>query len=222
MTHETDLIERLDRLEAQMAPLTESAKAIRELRDELAPRVNEAVQALITELADVEADFQLEDLVHLVKNAMRNVRNLNFTLDQLKNLIDFVVIAEPVLKTTVPQIIYYFDDLERKGVFQLLDIGLAILKKIGSTYSPEQLRQIGDGLVRMTGSLHKLMQPETLEMLDRAADLPARADLAGAEPVGLWGLVGALSDPKIKAGLGVALELTRGLTALRPERPAPG
>ena len=147
MTHETDLIERLDRLEAQMAPLTESAKAIRELRDELAPRVNEAVQALITELADVEADFQLEDLVHLVKNAMRNVRNLNFTLDQLKNLIDFVVIAEPVLKTTVPQIIYYFDDLERKGVFQLLDIGLAILKKIGSTYSPEN-DAVYDGISR--------------------------------------------------------------------------
>jgi uncharacterized protein YjgD (DUF1641 family) len=215
MSHEAELIQRLDRLESQIAPLAESAKAIGELREELAPRVNEAVQALIVALADVEADFQLEDLVHLVKNAMRNVRNLNFTLDQLKNLIDFLVIAEPVLKTTVPQIIYYFDDLERSGVFRILTMSLEVLKKIGSAYSPEQLQQIGDGLVRLVGVLHKLLAPESLDLLDKAADLPAHTDVAGAKPVGLWGLVGALSDPRLKAGVGVALELTRGLAAWR-------
>ena len=135
MTQDTALAERLDRLEAQIAPLAQSAKAVSELRDELAPRVNEAVQALIAELADVEADFQLEDLVFLLKNAMRNVKNLNFTLDQLKNLIDFAVIAEPMFKTTVPQIIYYLDDMEQNGVFDLLSTGLDVLKRIGSTYS---------------------------------------------------------------------------------------
>jgi uncharacterized protein YjgD (DUF1641 family) len=215
MSQEAELIQRMDRLEAQIAPLAESAKAIGELREELAPRVNEAVHALIVALADVEADFQLEDLVHLAKNAMRNVKNLNFTLDQLKNLIDFLVIAEPVLKTTVPQIIYYFDDLDSKGVFRILITGLEVLKKIGSSYSSEQLQQIGDGLVRLVGVLHKLVAPEALDLLEKAADLPARTDVSGAKPVGLLGLVGALSDPKLKAGLGVALELTRGLAALR-------
>lgn len=220
MSQEAELIQRMDRLESQIAPLVESAKALGELREELAPRVNEAVHALIVELADVEADFQLEDLVHFVKNAMRNVRNLNFTLDQLKNLIDFLVIAEPVLKTTVPQVIYYFDDLERKGVFRILTMGLEVLKKIGSAYSPEQLQQIGDGLVRLVGVLHKLMAPEALDLLDKAAEIPAHTDMADVKPVGLLGLMGALSDPKLKAGIGVALELTRGLAALQTERPA--
>jgi uncharacterized protein YjgD (DUF1641 family) len=215
MSHEAELIQRMDRLEARIAPLAESAKALGELREELAPRVNEAVHALIVALADVEADFQLEDLVHLAKNAMRNVKNLNFTLDQLKNLIDFLVIAEPVLKTTVPQIIYYFDSLERNGVFRILTLGLEVLKKIGTSYSPEQMQQIGDGLVRFVGVLHKLMAPEAMDLLEKAADLPASADVAGAKPVGLFGLIGAFSDPKLKDGMGVALELTRGLAALR-------
>jgi uncharacterized protein YjgD (DUF1641 family) len=220
MNHEAELIQRMDRLEAQIAPLAESAKALGGLREELAPRVNEAVHALILELADVEADFQLEDLVHLAKNAMRNVRNLNFTLDQLKNVIDFLVIAEPVLKTTVPQIIYYFDELERNDVFRILTMGLEVLQKIGSSYSPEQLQQIGDGLVRLVGVLHRLLAPEALDLLDKAADLPAHTDLKGAKPVGFFGLMGALFDPRLKAGVGVALELTRGLAVLREERPA--
>ena len=216
MTHEAELLERIARLEDRIEPLADSAKAFSELREELAPRVNEAVHALIRELADVEADFQLEDLVHLLKNAMRNVRNLNFTMDQLKNLIDFLIIAEPLLKTTVPQIIFYFDDLERNGVFRLLTVALEVLKKIGSAYSLEQLQQMGEGLVRLVGCLQKLTDPKALDLLDRAAELPAHADLAGAKPVGLWGVMGALSDPKLKAGVGVALELTRGLAGLRP------
>jgi uncharacterized protein YjgD (DUF1641 family) len=215
MNQETELIQRMERLEAQMAPVAESAKAISELRDEMAPRINEAVAALIAELADVEADFQLEDLMYLAKNAMRNVRNLNFTLDQLKNLIDFMVIAEPVMKTTVPQIIFYLDELEQKGVFRILNMGLEVLKRIGSDYSSEQLQQIGDGLVRLVGVMHKLVAPEALDMLEKAAALPASADVAGAKPVGLFGLMGALSDPKMKAGVGVALELTKGLAELR-------
>lgn len=215
MTHDTQLIERLERLEAQVAPLAETAGALTELRDELAPRVNEAVHALILELADVEADFQLEDLMVLLKNGMRNIKNLNFSLDQLKNLIDFAIVAEPLLKTTVPQFIDYFDELERKGVFRLLGVGLEVLKETGSTYSAEQLQQIGEGLVRLVGILHKLTAPATLDLLDKAADVPATIDLDKAKPIGVWGMLGALSDAELQQGVGVAMALTRGLAALK-------
>ena len=215
MTQDLALAERLDSLEAQIAPLVQSAKAISELRDELAPRVNEAVQALIVELADVEADFQIEDLIHLTKNMMRNVKNMNFTLDQLKNLIDFVVIAEPLLKTTVPQIIYYFDDLEQNGVFRLLTTGLDVLKKISSTYSAEKMQQMGDGLVRLVGCLQKLITPEALDFLEKAADLPSQMNVTDAKPVGMWGMLGVLSRPEVKEGLGVTLELAASLAHLK-------
>lgn len=209
MTHEEQLLERMDRLEAQMAPLAQSAMAVGELREELAPRVNEAVHFLIAELADVEADFQLEDLLRLLKNAMRNVNNLNFTLDQLKNIIDFAVIAEPLLKSTVPQLIYYFDELEQKGVLRLLNLALDVMKKIGTTYSQEEMEQIGDGLVRMVGILKSVTAPEALDLLEGAARIPADANVAGAKPVGAFGLIGAMSNPQMKQGLGVMLELTK-------------
>ena len=214
MTNEEQLLERMDRLEAQVAPLAQSAKAVGELREELAPRVNEAVHYLIAELADVEADFQLEDLLRLVKNAMRNVNNLNFALDQMKNLIDFAVNAEPLLKATVPQLIYYMDDLEQKGVLRLLNLGMEVMKKIGSQYSEEEMSQIGDGLVRMVGILKSVTEPDTLDVLERAARIPAQADFAGAKPVGPFGLIGAMGNEQMRQGLGVMLELTKAASNL--------
>ena len=215
MNHEEIILNRLDRLEQEIAPVADSARSISELREELTPRVNEAVKALIVELADIEADFQLEDLLFFIKKAMRNVRNLTYSLDQLKNIIDFALIAEPLLKSTVPQIIFYMDDLERKGVFNLLSTSLEIIKKTAETYTAEDMTQIGDGLVRLLGIVKKLTTPEALELLDRAAEVPSRVDLSRTKPAGAWGMLWAMGNPDVKDGLGVLLELTKGLSALK-------
>jgi uncharacterized protein YjgD (DUF1641 family) len=215
MNQEDNIQNRLQRLEQQIAPVADSARSISELREELAPRVNEAVKALIVELADIEADFQLEDLLFLIKKVLRNVRNLTYSIDQLKNIIDFILIAEPLLKSTVPQMIFYMDDLEQKGVFTLLSSSMEVIKKTAETYTAEDMAQIGDGLVRLLGIFKKLTAPEALELLDRAAEVPSCVDLSRAKPAGAWGLLWAMGNPEVKNGLGILLELTKGLSALK-------
>lgn len=167
MNNEALILERLERLEQAIAPVTDSAKSVKELKEQLTPRVNEAVQALIVELADVEADFQLEDLTFFIKKLMRNVKNLTFLMEQLKNLIDFVQAVEPLLKTTVPHIISAFDQLEQKGLLRIV------------------------------------------------TKFPAKVDLSRADEVGLFGMLQALREKEIRQGLGVLLELTRGLSAVK-------
>jgi uncharacterized protein YjgD (DUF1641 family) len=98
---------------------------------------------------------------------MRNVKNLTFLLEQLKNLIDFAQAVEPLLKTTVPHIISTFDQLEQKGLLRIV------------------------------------------------TKFPAKVDLSRAEEVGLFGMLQALREKEIRQGLGVLLELTRGLSAVK-------
>jgi len=220
MNHEEIIIARLERLEHEIMPMAETARAVGELRAELAPRVNEAVHALILELADVEADFQLEDLLFFIKKVLRNLKNFNFTIDQLKNVIDFAVNVEPLLKSTVPQLILYLDDLERSGVFRMLNTGIDVLKKIGSNYSPEELAQAGAGMVRLAEVFKKLSEPQAVDFVERAATLPGQIDLAGAKPTGPIGLLWALGGNEAREVLGVLVALTKGLSALRVEAEA--
>jgi len=100
---------------------------------------------MIVELADVEADFQLEDLLFLLKKMMRNIRNLSFALDQMKNLIDFALTAEPLLKSSVPQVISFLDELEQRGVLRLFSTSMEVLKRVGASYSAEDLQQVSEG-----------------------------------------------------------------------------
>jgi len=215
MNNEQVIMEQLDHLGQEIAILTDSARSLRELRDDLSPRVNETVKVLIEELAEIEADVQFEDLVSLLKNLMRNVRNLTWSVDQLKNLLDFLQTVEPLLKSVVPQAIIYLDKLERQGVFLVLANMMGVLEKIAETYTPEDIEQIGNGLVPLVGVVKKLTAPEALTLLDKAAEVPARVDLSQAKAVGPFGMLFALGNSEVKQGMGVVLELTKALSLLK-------
>ena len=84
MTNEELILERLDRIEAQIAPLAESARGLQELRDDMMIVAHPASQVLIKELMDVESSFQLQDLMKLTKQMLRSVKNITFALEQLE------------------------------------------------------------------------------------------------------------------------------------------
>ena len=215
MTTEEQILERLDRIEAQLAPISRSASSLQELREDLIPLSGQAFRLVIRELEDVESGFQLEDLLAMLKRFLRSVKHITFSLDQLENIVDFVTIIEPLLKSAVPQVINYLDDLEQRGVLRIITSMLDVRAKIAEAYSPEDVDQIGDGAVAALGLAKKLSDPKAVEFLEKFAELPAKVDLAGAKPVGPFGMLGALSSKEARQGLGILMELTKAMGGLK-------
>ena len=215
MTNEELILERLDRIEAQLAPISVTAGGIADLREDLIPLSGQAFRLLIRELEDVESGFQLEDLMVLLKRFLRSIKHIIFSLEQLENTVDFVTTIEPLLKSAIPQVINYLDDLEQRGVLRVITSMLDVRAKIAAAYSPEDIDQIGDGAVVALGLAKKLSDPKAAEFLEKFAELPSKVDLANAKPVGPFGMLGALSSQQARNGLGVLMELTKAMGALK-------
>jgi uncharacterized protein YjgD (DUF1641 family) len=215
MTNEELILERLDRIEAQLAPIARTASGIKELREDMIPLSGQAFRLLIRELEDVESSFQLEDLMALLKRSLRSVKHIIFALEQLENMVDFATTIEPLLKSSVPQIINYLDDLEQRGVLRIISSTLDVRAKIAEAYSPEDIDQIGDGAVAALGLAKKLSDPKAAEFLEKIAELPSKVDLAGAKPVGPFGMLSALSSKEARQGLGVLMQLTKAMGQLK-------
>ena len=215
MTNEELILERLDRIEAQLAPIAQTASGIKELREDMIPLSGQAFRLLIHELEDVESSFQLEDLMALLKRSLRSVKHIIYALEQLENMVDFVTTIEPLLKSSVPQIINYLDDLEQRGVLRIISSTLDVRAKIAEAYSPEDIEQIGDGAVAALGLAKKLSDPKAAEFLEKIAELPSKVDLAGAKPVGPFGMLSALSSKEARQGLGVFMQLTKAMGQLK-------
>ena len=172
MTTEEQILERLDRIEAQLAPVSASARGLNELREDLIPLSGQAFRLLIRELEDVESGFQLEDLLALMKRSLRSVKHLQFGLEQLENIVDFVLTIEPLLKSSVPQLINYLDDLEQKGVLRIIQSTLDVRAKVAAAYSADDSCRVSD---------------DQLEVANHSSDHGPHADdgvdtWVGAEP----------------------------------------
>lgn len=215
MTNEELILERLDRIEAQLAPISQTASGIKEIREDVIPLSGQAFRLLIRELEDVESSFQLEDLMALLKRSLRSVKHIIFALEQLENTVDFVTTIEPLLKSSVPQIINYLDDLEQRGVLRIISSTLDVRAKIAEAYSPEDIDQIGNGAVAALGLAKTLSDPKAAEFLEKIAELPSKIDLAGAKPVGPFGMLSALSSKEAREGLGVFMQFTKALGQLK-------
>ena len=215
MTTEEQILERLDSIEARLAPISQSAAGLQELREDLVPLSGQAFRLIIRELQDVESSFQLEDLVAMAKRVLRSVKDITFALEQLENMVDFVTTIEPLLKSAVPQIINYLDDLEQRGVLRIITATLDVRAKIASAYNADDIDQIGDGSVAALGMLKKLSDPKAAELLEKLVELPSKIDLAAARPIGPLGMLIALSSKEARQGLGVLMELTRAMGSLK-------
>jgi len=215
MTNEELILERLDRIEAQLAPIAVTAGGISELREDLIPLSGQAFRLLIRELEDVESGFQLEDLMALLKRSLRSIKHIIYSLEQLENIVDFTETIEPLLKSAVPQVINYLDDLEQRGVLRVITAMLDVRAKIAAAYSPEDIDEIGDGAVVALGLAKKLSDPKAVVFLEKMAALPSKVDLANAKPVGPLGMLSALGSKQAREGLGVLMELTKAMGELK-------
>jgi uncharacterized protein YjgD (DUF1641 family) len=214
-SNDEKIIQKLESLEAQIDPLVQSAKSLNELKEDLKPLLNQAFKMLISELEDVESSVQLEDILFLVKRLLRSTRNLNYSLNQLENIIDFITTLEPLLKSTVPQVINYLDDLEQRGIIRIILSFLDIQAKIAATYTPEDIDQIGDGIVTLVGLTQKLSNPKAAAFLNKFAELPASIDLEKSEPVGPYGVIRASFNKDVRNGLGIIMELTKAMGKMK-------
>lgn len=215
MSKEDLILEKLGKIEAELAVMREAREPMDDLIRDLNPIMKQALYALIKEFKDVEDNFQLEDLLPLFKKLLVNVKNLTWALESLETIIDMWHTMEPMMKSALHNTVRYLGTLEQKGVFRTYEAMLEVRGKIAQHYGPEDIEAMGDSFVMLIGLLKKMSTPEMMALLEKITDMPANIDLANAKPVGMFGVVGALSNSEVKDGIGVAMEMVKALGKLK-------
>ena len=219
MKNEEAILERLERLEENIAFLTERARATEELKKDLTPVVHDGFKVLMTEFGSIEHGFQLEDLTAFIKKLMLSINNMTYMLDKMEDAIDLWKTIEPLMHSSVPQLIEYLDELEQKGVFETYRAMIDIRAKVAQTYGVENIRNMGDSFVFLIGMLEKLGDPKVRMMIEGAANAFSELDLTKVEATGPIGMVRGMASEDAKRGLGVMLEMTKTLGKIGLEVP---
>lgn len=201
---------KIDDLSDQVAFLTEQARIEQqrrlerdELRSDLMPLAGDVYRLAVRELAEVDGYFSSEDVLRLMKRLLRNTRNLEQMLDQMESFAALWQDVSPLTQDAFLTLMTRLEEAEQKGYFTFLRGGLDIADRVVSSYSEEDVQQLGDNIVLILDTIKEMTQPEIMLLLRSTAE-----KLREEEPVGdvsMLSILRQLNDPAVKRGLSKTL-----------------
>jgi len=116
--------EKVDQLALQIGYLTEQADAQQqrarefdELKADLIPIGNQLIHLTINELEEIGSDFELEDLLYLLKRVLRNTHLILSMMDRFESLMGIADEVELLGKQVFSSAVEALDQLEQTGLF---------------------------------------------------------------------------------------------------------
>jgi uncharacterized protein YjgD (DUF1641 family) len=210
-----ELNQKLDKLTVQVEFLTEEATRQKrrqqewdELKDDLIPIGHELFRKSVEQLEEVEQYVQMEDVLRLVKRLLRNTRNLEQILDQLESVTELWQDFSPLSRDAFLTLMQRLDELERRGYFVFLQGGLDMADRIVTSFTEEDVRQLGENIVLILQTVKEMTQPQIMTMLRQTAQV-----VKDEEPVdtSMLGIIRQLNDPAVKKGLAKTLQVLKSV-----------
>ncbi len=141
---------------------------------------------------------RMEALAGQVDRLVEHQRKQQELLDEL-----LLPVAKEVMSTATLRL----DDLEKKGYFAFVREVAKVGARVVESYSPEDVRQLGEAVTSILDTVRALTRPEVLTVASEVSGVLARADTT--EPLGLVGMVRATRDDDVQRGMAVAMELLK-------------
>jgi uncharacterized protein YjgD (DUF1641 family) len=205
----TDLASLHKKIDFMMEQM-ETQRKRQEMRDELVhdmtPAVNDLVKLAIDELDEIGNDFQLEDILYLVKRLLRDIRLLTGMLDQLESVVELTGEMKRMMTPSFNQLVEALAVLDKKGYFTFLSSSTHILDQIVTEFGEEDVRALGDNVVTILKTVRSMTQPQIMGLANNAMqniEKPIEGD------VSTWKLLKEMRNPEVRKGMARMLQMVK-------------
>ncbi len=210
-----ELNNKLDKLATQIDFLTEEAYRQKrrqeewdDLKTDLTPIGNDLFRMSVEQLEEVQQYVEMEDVLRLIKRLLRNTRNLEQMLDQFESLMDLWEDVGPLTRDAFLTLMQQLNEMEQKGYFVFMQGGLDIMDKVVTSFTEEDVKQLGDNVVLILNTVKEMTQPEIMTMLSNTAH-----SIQDEEPVNtsMLSILRQLNDPAVRKGLAKTLNVLKSV-----------
>ncbi len=238
MTNEEKILARLDELTTELREAKQAIRPYVELKQEMEPLLKDMVISAIGKLSGLDRRFDLEDVGEMIGQLLISSKNMTEALKYLNKLMEFKKDFEPYsremfkeltqklesslhgfepekLQELIQQFIVNMgnmaEGLKMLGSFMDMKKDASTLSRLAFNDSIERLENL-----KKRGTFEAFEQ--ILVMTERIGSRLQQVDFDKIEPIhGVWGMMSAMKRPEVQEGLGILLELSTVMTALKQE-----
>ena len=190
-----------------------------DLKDDLMRVGKDVYQTTVLELEEVHDHLQTGDMVHLGKKLLRNVNNITKMFEQLENANDFIHDISPIAREITLDFMNRLDEFDRKGYFEFVSGLLKIMDKIVTSFTAEDVKNLGENVVTMLNIVKDLTQPDMLSALNNAISIYKKLDVDIPDKVSYMSLMKELRSPQMKKGLAFAVKFFQKIAEQQIKNP---
>jgi uncharacterized protein YjgD (DUF1641 family) len=192
--------------QAERAERTRADRA--ELMRDLTPILNDAYRLTTEQLEEVQQYVELGDLLRLFKRLLRNTTNLERMLDQLESVSELADTLMPMGDVAFARVVDTLELMERKGYFAFAQGGMQIADTVVSSFTPADVKKLGDNVVLILNTVKDMTQPEIMQFV-RNTLVVAEREVEGPVDISYPALFKQLRDPAVRRGLALTLRMLR-------------
>ena len=189
-------------------------RMMEDLKDDLYRVSKDLYETAIVELEEVHDQLKTGDILHLGKKLLRNVNNLSRAFDQMESTRDFLRDLSPLVRESILDLMKKLDEFDRKGYFQFAKELRKAADNVVTSFSPEDVKHLGENIVTILNTIKNLTQPDMLQAINNAVNVYKNIDVKVDEKVSLFSLLKELNSPEVKRGLAVGLKFLKNLALL--------
>lgn len=211
------LHQKIDSLSMQVAFLSEQAKIQQrrqqefdELKQDMIPIANHLIKLTINELAEIDPEFEIEDLIFLLKRVLRNVPLILTMFDRFEAIMGITDEVELLGKQVFSTAVERLDQMEREGYFGFAREGWGILERVVTEFSDEDVKALGENVVTILTTVRNMTQPEIMAMANNAIGAIQEVPPETKTP-SVLSLLRELSNPKTRRGMARMINLLQVL-----------
>lgn len=209
-TNELALLhQKIDYLTEQMDAQRRRQSELDELKADLIPIMNHMVSLSIEELAEIGTEFQLEDLLFLLKRLLRNTGAILRLMDMLEAGMGLSDEINLLGKQVFSNWVETADRLEREGFFAFMREGWGVFERIVAEFDEQDVRALGDNIVTILTTVRQMTQPEVLALANNAMAAIQPEDRE--DEISTLQLLRSLSDPRVRKGMARLLNIVKTL-----------
>ena len=212
-----ELNRKLDLVLEEIEHQKRSRREMDDLKDDLMRVGKDLYSTAVDELEEVHDHLNTGDLLHLGKKLLRNVNTISNGVEQLESIKDFLEDFAPISRQSVIDFMQTLDEFDRKGYFEFMKQFRAMTDNIVTSFSVEDVKNLGDNVVTILNTIKSLTQPDMLQAINNAVSVYKNLDIQVSEKVSTFSLIKELNSPEVKKGLAFGIEFLKNLAKQQNE-----
>lgn len=189
-----------------------------DLKNDLTIVGKDLYQSAVWELEEVHDHLQTGDILHLGKKLLRNIKNITVMFEQLESARDFAEDFAPIFRELIFDCMRILDEFDQKGYFRFFSELGGIADRIVTSFTVEDVRNLGDNIVTILNTVKTLTQPDMLQTMNNVVSVYKNLDTDIPDKVSIWKITNELNKPETKKGLLLLLQFLQNMAHHEPTR----